>query len=177
METTSDKAATGSPAGDAKTYLPADIRGLEVNDLGQVVLRLAGREEPYVEVRIARCFPWSLPETFISICEKDGRELVLLRDLGELPDQMRELVRRELRDKAFTPRIQRVLSCTSEFGVTSIRAMTDRGEVTFQVRTREDVRILGPARAVFRDADGVSYEVSDLRAMDSASQKHLQEFF
>jgi hypothetical protein len=155
----------------------AAVESIETDRLGQAVLRLRGHEEPYVDVRIARCFPWSLPETYISICDKDGKELALLRDLAGLPEPTREIIRRELRDKAFSPRIQRVVSCKSEFGVTSITAQTDRGEVTFQVRSRDDVRILSARRALFRDADGISYELSDLHAIDSVSRRHLQDFF
>jgi hypothetical protein len=153
------------------------VQSIAVNELGQIVLRLAGRDESVVDVRVARCFPWSLPETYISICDKDGKELVLLRDLLGLPPESRELIRRELRDKVFSPRIQRVLTCKSEFGVTSITALTDRGEVTFQVRSRDDIRILSATRAIFRDADGISYELADLNALDPVSQKHLRDFF
>jgi hypothetical protein len=153
------------------------VQSVALNELGQIVLRLAGREEPFVDVRIARCFPWSLPETYISICDKEGKELVLLRDLTGLEPPSRELIRRELRDKVFSPRIQRVLACKSEFGVTSITALTDRGEVTFQVRSRDDIRILSPTRAIFRDADGISYELYDIQTLDPVSQRHLRDFF
>ena len=153
------------------------VRSIAVNEFGQIVLRLAGREEPFVDVRVARCFPWSLPETYISICDKEGKELVLLRDLLGLGPECRELIRRELRNKVFSPRIQRVLACKTEFGVTSITALTDRGEVTFQVRSRDDIRILSPTRAIFRDADGISYELPDLKTLDPVSQRHLRDFF
>lgn len=153
------------------------VESLEANELGQIVLRLRRRAEALVDVRVARCFPWSLPETYVSILDKDGKEVALLRELDGLPPQARELIRRELHDKAFNPRIQRVLSCKSEFGVTSITTATDRGEVTFQIRSRDDVRILSARRAIFRDADGISYELPDLDALDPASKKYMQDFF
>ena len=46
--------------------------------------------------------------------DKDGKELVLLRDLDGLEPQSRELIRRELRDKVFSPRIQRVLGAQAK---------------------------------------------------------------
>lgn len=153
------------------------VESLELNALGQTVLRLRGREEPLLDVRIVRCFPWSLPDTYVSILDKDGKEVALLRDLERVPAEAREIIRRELRDKAFNPQIRRVLACKSEFGVTSITAATDRGEVTFQVRSRDDVRILSARRAIFRDADGISYELPDLHALDTASRRHMQDFF
>ena len=61
--------------------------------------------------------------------------------------------------------------------MTSITAETDRGRVIFQVRTRDDVRVLSATRLLFRDADGNTYEVADSSALDAASRKFLQDYF
>ena len=79
------------PEENLKTALPPGeslVQSVAVNELGQIVLRLAGREEPFVDVRVARCFPWSLPETYISICDKEGKELALLVNAGAAPTQL-----------------------------------------------------------------------------------------
>ena len=89
----------------------------------------------------------------------------------------RQLVEQELREKAFSPRIQAVLDYKDEFGVVSISARTDRGDVTFQIRSRDDIRLLSPTRALFRDADGNTYELPDLAALDPASRRYLEEYF
>jgi hypothetical protein len=49
--------------------------------------------------------------------------------------------------------------------------------VTFQVRSRDDVRVLSSTRALFRDADGNTYELADLNALDAAGQKWMQNYF
>ena len=144
---------------------------------GRLVVRVKGREEPYPEAKVARCFPWSLPETYISICDKDGKEIALLKSADELDPANREIVLQELDEKVFNPKIRRVADYKTEFGVTSITAETDRGVVTFQVRSRDDVRVLSNIRALFRDADGNTYELADLRALDAHSRKCLGEYF
>jgi hypothetical protein len=153
------------------------IQGITRNEVGQLVVRIEGRDEPVVDARIARCFPWSLPETYVSIRTKDGKELALVKTLDELDEASRSLVRQELHDKVFNPRITRIVDHKSEFGVTSITAETDRGRVIFQVRTRDDVRVLSATRLLFRDADGNTYEVADSSALDAASRKFLQDYF
>ncbi len=160
------------PAGHA-----GKVEGITRNDAGQLIVRMEGRDEPVVDARIARCFPWSLPETYVSIRTKDGKELALLKTLDELDEASRSLVRQELHDKVFNPRIMRVVEHKTEFGVTSITAETDRGRVIFQVRTRDDVRVLSATRLLFRDADGNTYEVADVGAMDPVSRKFLQDYF
>jgi hypothetical protein len=64
-----------------------------------------------------------------------------------------------------------------EFNIVSLTAETDRGEVTFQVRSRDDIRYLSPTRALFRDPDGNTYELEDITQLDPASRKHLSHWF
>jgi len=169
QEKTTESPTDGPPGGDS-------IERVVRNEIGQLVVHVKGRDEPVVDARVARCFPWSLPDSYISIRDKDGKEIVLVKELAELEPASREVIEQELRDKVFNPKIRRVVDYKSEFGVTSITAETDRGTVTFQLRSRDDVRTLSPTRALFRDADGNIYELADLNALDSASRKRLEEY-
>ena len=161
----------------ANTNAPLRIERVERNPAGKLVVHVAGRDEPVVGAQVARCFPWSLPDTHISVRDADGKEVVLLESLDDLPDEARGVVDEELRDKVFNPKILRIVSMKEEFGITSITAETDRGEVTFQIRSHENVRRLSPVRALFRDVDGNSYELPDITALDTASQRHLHQYF
>jgi hypothetical protein len=153
------------------------IQSVARNELGQLVVRLRGRQEPVVDARVARCFPWSLPQCYISLRDKEGKELALLKSLEEVPQEHRPLLEQELADKIFNPRISRILDYRNEFGVISVTAQTDRGQVSFQIRSRDDVRLLTPTRALFRDVDGNTYDLPDVNQLDLASRRHLQEYF
>lgn len=153
------------------------VRAIERNRAGQLVVHLAGDATPIVDARLARCFPWSLPDAYISIRDADGGEIVMLKTLDELDAASREIAEAELRDKVFNPKIRRVLQCKHEFDISSITAETDRGNVIFQIRGRDDVRLLSPTRALFRDVDGNTYEVPDIDRLDPASQRRLQRYF
>ena len=156
---------------------PARIERIERDGTGRLLVYLAGRDEPEVDARVARCFPWSLPATYISIRDKEGKEIALLKTLDGLDPGSRKLVEDELREMIFNPEILRVSEWKREFGVTSICCETDRGEVTFQIRSREDVRVLTSTRALLRDVDGNIYEVRDLSKLDPASRRHFQQYF
>ncbi len=129
-----------------------------------------------VNVGVARCFPWSLAREYVSIRDGDGKELLLLKTIDDLEAATIELIEQELRDRFFVPRIDRIVKHSAEFGIISILAETDRGEVDFQIRDREDVHLLADHRAVFRDVDGNVYEIPDVAALDPASQKHLEQY-
>ena len=153
------------------------ISRIERDGEGQLVAHLVDWDEPVVDVRVARYFPWSMPEMCISVRDADGSEVAMLKSLDDLDDGSREVVETELSDKVFNPKILRVRKYSREFGISSIDAETDRGDVIFQFNGRNDVRILSPTRALFRDVDGNTYEVEDLTQLDPASQRHLHAFF
>ena len=153
------------------------IERVEIDQAGRLVVHVAGRDEPVVDAKVARCFPWSLPERFVSIVDADGKEIAMLETLDGLDEHTRNTLAEQLAERIFNPVIRRVADHKHEFGITSITAETDRGTVTFEVRSRDDVRTLSATRALFRDADGNVYELPDLTQLDPASRKHLEYYF
>lgn len=153
------------------------IEQIERNAAGQLVVHLVGRDEPVVDAKVARCFPWSGPDGYISIRDAEGNELVLLKTLDEVGQASRRILDEELRDRIFNPKIIAITDHKSEFGVTSITAETDRGQVTFQIRGSDDIRILSPRRALLRDIDGNTYELVDVTALAPKARKFLERYF
>jgi catechol 2,3-dioxygenase-like lactoylglutathione lyase family enzyme len=169
--------ASAAPPAASLPVAPGDIESVARNELRQLVIRLKGKGEAIVDARVARCFPWSLPGQYVSLRTKEGKEIALFKTLEELDGAGRRIVEEELADKTFNPKILRVIDYRNEFGVVSMSAETDRGKVSFQIRSRDDIRHLSPTRALFRDADGNTYELADLAALDPVSQKWLGEYF
>jgi hypothetical protein len=155
---------------------PSKVR-VRRNSRGELEVHLDGREAPLANVKVARCFPWSLQSQYISIRDKDGKEVALLEDLQQLDAQSRGVIQEELAARFFVPKITRITDYRAEFDIIYISAATDRGEVTFQIRSRDDVRILSGRRAIFRDVDGNIYEIPDFHALDRVSQKYLERYF
>ena len=60
MSDEQQKAADGAQAPVGEVRLSRDQRG-------QLVARIGDDAEPVAGVRLARCFPWSMPESYISI--------------------------------------------------------------------------------------------------------------
>lgn len=162
---------------DAADDNTGELKKIERDVRGELLAYLHGREEPERNAKVARCFPWSLREGYVSVCTKEGKEIALLTSLDGLDAATREIIEEELRDKIFVPKIQRITRYRAEFDVIYITAETDRGDVTFQIRNRDDVRVLSARRALFRDVDGNVYEVEDLAALDRASQRHIDQYF
>ena len=153
------------------------VLSVERTEAGQIVVQLSGRKDPVTDAKVVRCFPWSVPDSYVSIHTSEGKEAAMIKSLDVLDETSRMVVEEELRDKVFNPKILRITDFKDDFGVTSITAETDRGSVTFQIRTRDDVRVLSATRALFRDVDGNTYELADLTALDNPGRKYIERYF
>ena len=162
--------ASGSP-------IDARVTRVERNASGQLVVHLTGGETPVTDVKLTRYFPWSLPDAYVSVRTNQDREVAVLTDLDELDPDSRNTLESELHDKVFNPKLLRILDYRNEFGISYIKAETDRGEVTFQFRGRHDIRLLSPTRALIRDVDSNTYELPDFNRLDPTSQRYLQRYF
>jgi hypothetical protein len=162
---------------DTSIFGDRSIERIERDDAGQLVVHLDRGDPPVVDAKVRKCFPWSVPDGYLSVRDAEGKEVVLLKTLDDLDHASREVVTEELERTTFNPQIHKIISFRHEFGVTSVTAETDRGEVSFQIRSRDDVRLLGEGRALFRDADGNTYELPDINELDPVSQKRLQQYF
>ncbi|MDQ7053985.1 MAG: DUF1854 domain-containing protein [candidate division KSB1 bacterium] len=55
-----------------------------------------------IELFVAKCFPWSQPDGFISLRDKKGREIAFVERLDEFGDeQTRRLIEEELQERLF----------------------------------------------------------------------------
>jgi len=56
------------------------------------------------------------------------------------------------------------------------RVDTDRGPTRFVLKTEDDVRRLGPYRALIIDAQGVRYLIPDTRDLDAYGRRAVERY-
>src|SRR5262245_60623036 len=115
-----------------------------------IVTDWQGRQHENVEP--IRGFPISDPDHWISLCDPDGREVALVRDLNELSTEQRGLLVAELTRREFVPVIQRIVSISSLAEPCEWRVETDRGPTSFVLNSDEHVRKLGSDKALIVDS-------------------------
>ncbi|HHT91601.1 MAG: DUF1854 domain-containing protein [Bacillota bacterium] len=153
-------------------FLDAKSVRLRTTAGGLVSLGLGDTFFPKVDLHLA--FPFSDPERFISVREPEGDEIGLIRHIQELDPLSQEAVRKELRWRYYTPRIQRIISYKEEFGHTYWEVETDRGVHTFVTRGRDQtVRSISERRTLIIDVSGNRYEIADLEDLDVRSREYL----
>ena len=145
------------------------------NERGQIELRRGRETDPIAPVRLARCFPWSLRNRYISIRDKEGQELVLLESLDGVEPDTRTLIEQELDQQEFIPRITAVDNVDDDYEVMAWKVRTDRGPIELQVKSNDDIRQLDDGRVIVRDHAGGKFEVRDLYQLDARSRRLIED--
>ena len=142
-------------------------------------LSMEYREKQYARVVIHRCFPFSAPDSYLSVREPegDGREIGLIRSLDEFSADVREMLREQLHLRYFTPVIRRIHSIKEEYGYSYWDVTTDKGRCRFTVRMGNgSVYTVGEMRYMVNDLDGNRFEIPDISRLTAAELKRLDLF-
>jgi hypothetical protein len=129
----------------------------------------------HTDITPIRTFPISDPDCHIALLDNRGREVGTLDDLADLPAETANLVRQKLDEREFLPKIQRIITVRMNKDPHEWEVVTDRGPVNFLMRD-EDIRRLGPTRAILVDLHGVRYYIPDSRQLDPKSRRYLTQY-
>lgn len=157
--------------------MPPAISSFQIHrdEVGRLVLTAADGAQ-HVGVEPVRSFPLSDPERWITLLDGHGHELVTIDELAKLPAEARQLILRELGEREFLPRIERVVRVQDSKEPEIWDVITDRGPVRFLLGDSDDIRRLGPHRAILLDVHGGRYYVTDSRQLDPRSQQILARY-
>jgi hypothetical protein len=149
---------------------------LHRDPFGQLVLTFAdGRRLAGVEP--ARAFPISAPNGLISICNAEGHEILCVEDVNTLPPDVRRTLEEELARREFVPIVLRIEQVFADTDPSEWHVLTDRGPTTFLMNdSDDDVRRLGPYRALLVDTHGIRYLIPDTRQLNAASRRLLERY-
>jgi len=132
--------------------------------------------QQFVDVDPVRAFPISDPRRSISICDRQGREILSIDSLDDVPDGTRRTLEAELAEREFVPVILKVLNTPARSEPATWHVETDRGVTTFEVENEDSVHRRDPHRISIIDSRGIRYEIPDTRELDSHSRHVLDRF-
>jgi Domain of unknown function (DUF1854) len=148
---------------------------LAFDPFGKLVVTLADGTQ-HVGAVVARAFPIAAPEHSISILSADGKELVWVERLTDLPAEELNIVMQALQGREFMPEILR-LDGVNSFSTPSVwRVQTSRGPAQLVLKGEEDIRRLSASRLIVADAHGVQFLIRDLPSLDRHTRKLLDRF-
>ena len=131
---------------------------------------------------LSRAFPFEKPFEYISVFDKNKREIGFIRSLAEDFDEtVCARLMRELEEAYYCPVIQRILSVKTQRGISYWQVQCDFGETTFSLRdVYVDMRKIegpnGELRLLITDVYGNRYEIPNANALDRQSYRRIELF-
>lgn len=148
---------------------------LSLDPFGKLIVTVSDGSQ-HLGAVVVRAFPIAAPQQSISILSAEGKELVWIDDLAQVPPHERDLVEQALQGREFMPEITR-LDGVNSFSTPSIwRVQTNRGATELVLKGEEDIRRLSPTTLIVADAHGVQFLIRHLPGLDRHTRKLLDRF-
>ena len=165
---------------DTLNILSPDRITLTENESGY--LSLSYEEKDYEKVDHTRLVPFNDENKYISVSykneEDEWKEIGVIKDLNELPTDMKNTADGYLRLKYYIPEIKKINRITdNQMGYLFLEAETTAGEKKIAVYDWwHNFRVIHGKMLAVTDSDGNRYSVPDVDKLDKASIKRLQLF-
>jgi hypothetical protein len=140
------------------------------------ILRLFKDNKAGVSVKVSQCFPWSLPNRFISIRDEKDNELALINRLEDLDPESKAALESVLAETCFVFEITRIDQLEEDFEIRVWKAMTAKGPRRFQTRLGDFPRHLPDGSLLIRDVGGDLFHIPNPKTLNETSRKLLWSF-
>ncbi len=162
-------------------YLTPDNSELgKLNEFISLKTKLPGEngeaeEKEWQRIHLHRAFPFDMPENYISVLDKDKKEIGLIKNIDDFDSDTTKLLKDELERKYYSPVILKIHSIKERYGYSYWVVDTDAGKMNYTLQdTFRSILHAGSDRVFIIDMDGNRYEIPDLSKLDFKSYKKIE---
>ena len=139
-----------------------------------------GEPEHYDRVRVVRSFPFTAPDTYISIrtTEEKSKEIGIIKNIAkDVSKDTRKMLEEQMNLRYFTPVITKINDIREEYGHAYWDVETTGGPCKFVIyMNSSSVVSLSDVRLMITDLDGNRFEVPDYTKLSAGELKKLDLF-
>jgi len=157
-----------------------DVNFLEPNAVtfarsagGVLMGKIDGKD--YDEILLYRAFPHSSPYEYISV-RNDDKEIGVIKDIRKLEQKCQDEAIRELHLRYLMPVVKQIHSVSQQKDLWTIKAETDRGEMTLGVEHPHDnIVYTKKGGLLITDLEGRRCEIREIATLDKKSVRELNK--
>lgn len=123
-----------------------------------------------------RAYPVQSPQEFVALMSTEGKEVLWIERLAEVPEDIRALVNEEIASREVMPVIQQLTKVSTYSTPSTWEVVTDRGPTKFILKGEEDIRRLNGGTLIITDSHGLRFYVADMQQLDKHSRRILDRF-
>ena len=142
-------------------------------------LKYAGTD--YKRIALRSALPVGNPMEYISVADKDNKEIGMIRSLSELSGDQYKIVTTELVNRYYSPTVYEVKSVKDKLGYVYLELLigSDDQRYTKSCAVKDvnkNIRMLDDDRLAIFDVDGNRYIIQSLAELDKKSLKRLEPY-
>ena len=146
-----------------------DPAAVSLKKNGDKIEALIHGETTFVD-RLARAFPHSNPDQFVSLMDELGHEIGIIENPKKLDNASRNLLEVELKAIYFVPTISAITSVVSRGTGSQWTVDTDDGEYIFRILGRDALKGNEPPAVEITDEHGKRYRIDNYWDLDAESR-------
>ncbi len=132
-------------------------------------------EKEFPRVFLHRAFPFDDPFAYISVLDKDLKEIGLIKKIDDFPEDVATMLKNELTRKYYAPKVTKIISVKERYGFSYWKVTTDAGDMTFTLQdTYRSILKVGNGRVFIIDMDGNRYEIPNVEELEFASYRKIE---
>ena len=159
----------------SRLFVSSDDK-IEKYENNLVTLSVSGGER-FEALEPRRLFPVSDATIYITLLDKEGREVAIIRSINDLSAESKAIIEASLSEYYLVPTITRVISIADKYGTLHWTVETDRGVREFDIRNRtHDIKLQSDGCVRVRDWDDNRYIIPDYRKLDKHSKNQLMAY-
>ncbi|HHU78555.1 MAG TPA: DUF1854 domain-containing protein [Clostridiales bacterium] len=142
-------------------------------------LRYEGKD--YDRIILRRALPIGHPMEYISVADKDNKEIGIIRSLAELSEEQYAIVAAELESRYYSPTVHEIKSVKDKLGYVYMELVIGRDGAKYAKNcavkdVSRNIRMLDDDRLAIFDVDGNRYIIQSLSGLDKKSLKRLEPY-
>jgi hypothetical protein len=123
----------------------------------------------YIPVTVVQSFPRSKPNEFLSVQNKENKEVLLIENVDSLDEECKGEIIKYLQFKNFSLEIKAIISIEEEYGLRSFFVDTKAGKRKFQTEAQSWPKTDGLGRVELEDISGDVFFIKNLNDLDQKS--------
>ena len=122
-----------------------------------------------------RSFPFEEPWRYISVLDKDKKEIGIITDISIFDENIQNVLKKELERKYFMQTIVSVDKLKDRYGFTYWDVSTTAGKASFTMHdTHRNIVKISEDRLMIVDMDGNRYLIPSVAGLDKGSYKKIE---
>ena len=149
-------------------------KSLQITKTEDGLKAIIDNKEQEIE-RLARAFPRTNPDQFVSLMNPEGHEIGIIENPDQLDETSREIVATELKALYFIPTIQTIRSVTAKGTGSVWEVDTDDGPRSFRIMGRDALDGNEAPSIEIHDENGKRFKIENYWELESDSRDLISD--